>query len=88
MAAKKVARINDSISHGGQIIEGSPTVSVNSRKVARLGDHVQCAIHGLQTIVSASTTVKANSKGVARLDDDISCGAKISTASNNTWAGG
>lgn len=86
--AKGVARINDTITHGGNIIEGSPNSECNSRKIARLGDKVMCIIHGLQTITSASTTVKANGKGVARLDDDISCGAKISSASTNTFAGG
>lgn len=83
---RKVARITDTISHGGQIIEGSPNTFANSLKIARLGDHVQCAIHGLQTITSASTTVKANSKGMARLNDTISCGAVIVTASPNVWA--
>lgn len=87
MTAKRVARINDTISHGGEIIEGSPNSRVNSRKVARLGDQVQCDVHGLQTIVSASTTVKANGKGVARLGDLISCGATITSASNNVLAG-
>jgi len=88
MTAKRVARINDTISHGGEIIEGSPTVSTNSRKVARLGDQVQCDVHGLQTITSASLTVKANGRGVARLGDSISCGATITSASSNVLAGG
>lgn len=86
--AAKVARINDEISHGGFIIEGSPNVEVNSRKVARLGDDVICNVHGPQIITSASSTVKANGIGVARLGDSISCGAVISTASDNTTAGG
>ena len=77
------ARIDDEISHGGNITEGSPDVKVNSRKVARLGDSVECLQHGPQTITSASENVKANNKGVARLGDSISCGATISTASND-----
>lgn len=88
MAARGIARVGDTIDHGGGIIDGSPTVRVNSIKVARLGDPVMCAIHGLQAIASASTTVKANGIGVARLDDSITCGAIIVSASTNTRAGG
>lgn len=88
MALSPVSRIGDAIDHGGSIIEGSPNVECNSIKVARLGDAVMCAIHGLQHISSASTTVKANSIGVARIGDSISCGAVIITGSSNTKAGG
>lgn len=87
MAARKVARINDLISHGGEIIEGSPNVTANGRKVARLNDKVQCDVHGLQMIITASEVAYANSKGIARLDDEISCGALITTASPNVWCG-
>lgn len=78
-----VARVNDSISHGGSITDGSPTYLVNSRRAARLGDPVTCAIHGSQTITSASTNVKAQDRGIARLGDSISCGAVITSASTN-----
>lgn len=84
---KSVARVGDSISHGGGIIQGSPNVFTNGIPTARLGDAVECAIHGLQTITSASTTVRANSKGVARIGDSISCGAVITSGSPNVKAG-
>ena len=88
MTAPAVARIGDPISHGGDITGGSPDVKANSIGVARLGDAVNCVIHGEQTITSASTTVKANSRGVARVGDSISCGATITGGSPNTFAGG
>lgn len=84
----RVARLGDQISHGGPIITASPNVRVNSIRVARLGDRVNCARHGIQTIVGASATVKANSIGVARFGDPISCGAVIAEASPNVIAGG
>jgi uncharacterized Zn-binding protein involved in type VI secretion len=84
---KGVARLNDTISHGGTIVEASPDVKVNGRGVARLGDSVNCSQHGSQTITGASQTVKANSKRVARLNDSISCGAVISSASTDVKIG-
>lgn len=82
-----VARLNDRIDHGGEIISASENTKVNRRKVARLNDLVLCSIHGLQRIITASTTVKCNGRGVARRLDRISCGARISTASENVKAG-
>ena len=76
-----VARLNDEISHGGTIVEASNSVKADGRGIARLGDAVNCAIHGNQTITSASDHVTANGRKVARLNDTISCGAIITTAS-------
>lgn len=83
-----VARLDDEISHGGNITSASPNTFVNGRKVARLNDTVLCRIHGEQTIISASKTVIVNGRGVARIGDNISCGATITTGSLNTFAGG
>lgn len=83
----KVARVGDPISHGGEITGGSTNVLTNGIETARLGDSVECAIHGAQTIVSASQTVTADGKGVARQGDLISCGATITGGSPNTFAG-
>lgn len=46
------ARIGDSISHGGAIIEGSGNVFAEGLGVARMGDKVYCSEHELQTIVA------------------------------------
>ena len=83
----KVARLDDTISHGGKITSASPNSWANGIKIARLNDTVQCDIHGEQTISSASTKAFANSRGIARLGDSISCGATITSASPNVWAG-
>lgn len=83
-----VARVGDLISHGGNIVSGSPNVYCNEQKVARLNDSCACAIHGIQPIISASGTVFANSRGVARLGDSVACGATIVTASSDVYADG
>jgi uncharacterized Zn-binding protein involved in type VI secretion len=82
------ARLNDSISHGGSIVEASGNVTCNGRRVARRGDRVVCVIHGSQTIVGGSSTVSTNGRQTARLGDAISCGAVISSASPDVETGG
>jgi len=82
-----VARIGDAISHGGVIITGSSNVMVNGLGVARLGDSVNCAIHGLRVISTASAITHANGLGVAREGDFVTCGAVIVTGSSNVQSG-
>ncbi|WP_088893215.1 PAAR domain-containing protein [Leptolyngbya ohadii] len=84
----RVARIGDTISHGGNIIGGSPDCYCNGQQVGRLGDPVLCFAHGVQAISSASSTTFANGIGVARLGDSITCGAVISSASPDVWVDG
>lgn len=83
----EVARVDDTIDHGGHITDGSPDVFVNGRKLARLDDPVICDIHGAQHISSASTKTFANTKGWARKGDSISCGAVINSGSSDTFEG-
>jgi uncharacterized Zn-binding protein involved in type VI secretion len=83
-----IARLNDEISHGGHITGASQAVRADGRRVARLGDTVQCDRHGAQTITGASPDVRADGRRVARLGDVISCGATITTASTRVRVNG
>lgn len=78
------ARLGDTISHGGAIVEGSPNTVDNGIPVARLGDAVICDIHGGQVISSASPDCFVNGIPRARFGDSISCGAIIVSASPDT----
>ncbi|RMD87197.1 MAG: hypothetical protein D6813_13900 [Calditrichaeota bacterium] len=80
-----VARVGDSISHGGVITSGSLKLFENGVSLARVGDAVICNIHGAQTIISGSTKVFENGLGVARVGDSISCGAIITTGSTKIF---
>jgi uncharacterized Zn-binding protein involved in type VI secretion len=82
-----VARIGDTIDHGGAITGGSSDVIANGLGVARVGDAVLCDEHGIQAITGGSATVITNGKGTARIGDGISCGATIVTGSSDVIAG-
>lgn len=51
---RTVAVVGDRLTHGAEIMTGSPTRKANGRPVARLGDIVKCPLHGKQTIVTCS----------------------------------
>jgi uncharacterized Zn-binding protein involved in type VI secretion len=72
----------------GYILDGSPNVFCNGLPLARVGDPVECFIHGAQSISGGSGTVFANGSGVARVGDPCSCGAIISSGSPNVFVGG
>jgi uncharacterized Zn-binding protein involved in type VI secretion len=78
------ARVGDAISHGGNIVAGSPDTLVNLIPAARLGDAVMCDQHDEQTITSASIDTFVNDLGAARVGDSISCGATITSGSPDT----
>ena len=80
----EIARVGDSISHGGSIVTGSTTTQVNNRPVAREGDTVQCDIHGTQVITGGSPNLVDENKNVARIGDPVSCGAVITSGSEDS----
>ena len=83
---QSVARVGDTLSHGGSITSGSPNVTVSGARVARIGDPAACAIHGAVTITGGSGVALANTKGIARIGDGCSCGATITSGSASVLA--
>lgn len=80
------ARVGDPISHGGTIITGSISRLQGGVGVARQGDLVACAIHGVQTIITGSTDVILDGVGVARVGDVVSCGATITSGALDSFS--
>lgn len=80
-----IARKGDPGSHGGVILDGSPTFGVNSRDVARVGDLYGCPEHGPNAIVSGSPDFYADGRKVARVGDPTACGAVITAGSPDTF---
>ena len=77
-----VARVGDTSSHGGAILNGSPNLNAEGRPVARVGDTLQCPSHGPQPIVSSPITGKTNQGRVlAVVGARAACGATITTGS-------
>ncbi|MBV8159121.1 MAG: PAAR domain-containing protein, partial [Dyella sp.] len=47
--ATAVARLGDTLSHGGTITSASPNWQCNGIPIARVGDTANCSVHGLVT---------------------------------------
>jgi len=82
-----MVRQGDAISHGGSITGGAARTTAEGKPVARQGDAVSCAKHGLQTITGGSATVQVEGKPVARVGDLVSCGATIVSGASSVIAG-
>ena len=74
---KPLIRVGDPSSHGGTVMEGSDTMIVDGKPVARLGDKVSCPIHGDTTIDSGSETYLTDGRPTARDGDTTACGATL-----------
>ncbi|QAU34921.1 PAAR domain-containing protein [Janthinobacterium sp. 17J80-10] len=76
---KGVIRIGDPTSHGGQVIAGAPTKTVNGIPVARVGDACTCPKKGHSGCVVAEgdPTVMIEGIPVAFHGHKTSCGASL-----------
>jgi uncharacterized Zn-binding protein involved in type VI secretion len=85
MAAKPVARLGDTGSHGGEIISAASTIFVNNKPVARVGDMYACSKHGNNPIVTGAKSVFGQGKLVAHVGSKTACGATITSGSPDTF---
>jgi uncharacterized Zn-binding protein involved in type VI secretion len=78
-----VARIGDPSDHGGSIVSGSSTRTVDGKQCARVGDMHSCPRpgHGTTPITSGSPSTSVDGRAIARVGSGVGCGAVISAGS-------
>lgn len=80
--------VGDKTSHGGVVIEGSPTNDINGKGIARVGDKVTCprkGCHSPTTIaVSGDVTIIVDGRPVALHGDKTACGATLISSQFST----
>lgn len=70
--------LGDRTSHGGTVLEGDPTATINGKPVARVGDKVSCPkCKGVFPITSGDDTFLFSDKAAARHGDTVACGATL-----------
>lgn len=83
-----LAFVGTGLSHGGHVVTGSPTVTINNLPLARVGDLATCTIHGSVIIISGSSSSNVGGHQIARLGDICSCGAiLVAPGSTNATCG-
>lgn len=82
----KVTRIGDVGTHGAVVITGRDNHYVNGLPVARVGDLVNCPLHGVNRIVATTApTVYTNNGQNSHLGSLTECGAMIITGSDDMY---
>ncbi|ALM53972.1 PAAR domain-containing protein [Halomonas huangheensis] len=83
-----VVLLGDATTHGGRVISGQSTYTVNGKPVAVVGDKVTCPKkgHGVCSIIEGHPTITVNGKAVAFHGCATSCGAKLISSSNSSHA--
>jgi uncharacterized Zn-binding protein involved in type VI secretion len=76
--------LGDKTSHGGAVLEASPTSDIAGIGIARMGDKASCPIHGDSQIVSGDMTLIIDGKPAARHGDQTGCGAALIAGQQTT----
>lgn len=80
--------VGDATDHGGQVIQGAPTATINGIPIARVGDAVTCPRkgHGMTVIATGDANMLVDGKPVARHGDKTACGATLLASQTLTTA--
>ncbi|WP_414499397.1 PAAR domain-containing protein [Zymobacter sp. IVIA_12111.31 C1] len=86
MAGGRVIRVGDMTTHGGTVIEGDPTMIINGRAAARVGDLVACPVClGVYPIIEGNPGLTSNGKPIAYEGCRTACGAQLILKENATF---
>ena len=80
--------LGDATNHGGKVIQGAPTATINGIAIARVGDAVTCPKrgHGTTVIATGDANMLVDGKPVARHGDTTACGAVLISSQTLTTA--
>lgn len=86
MADLEIARLGDTSTHGGFIITSADRTYCEGEKIARVGDLLDCPIHGINPIVSGSGDHYVEDQACARSSSTTACGAVIIGGASRTFS--
>ena len=72
-----IVRLGDSSDHGGVVSSGAAKWDCEGQPVARVGDILECPLHGPQPSVEGSSTWECEGAAIARHGDHAACGAAL-----------
>ena len=88
---KDVILVGDTTTHGGKVITGSSTDSVNGRAIARLGDLVDCPAtypggkaHGVNRIIEGDASTLLEGVPLALEGHRSKCGCQLVGSGNGS----
>lgn len=86
--SRPIIVVGDATDHGGKVIQGAPTATINGIPIARIGDPVTCPRkgHGTTVIATGDANMLVDGKPVARHGDKTACGATLIASQTLTTA--
>ena len=75
--SRRLIVVGDATTHGGKVISGAADHTVQDRPVARLGDEVDCPLHGVNRIVEGEPGFDIGGRPVALEGHRTACGAVL-----------
>jgi len=71
--------LGDKTMHGGEVISASSTMVINNKKVALIGDEVNCPKenHGINSIIEGSSAWSSDGKSVVVDGCHCECGCQV-----------
>jgi uncharacterized Zn-binding protein involved in type VI secretion len=75
--AKRMIVVGDPTTHGGNVISGSDSDTIEGKPMARLGDLVSCPKHGVNAIVEGDTSFTLDGRPVALEGHHTACGSAL-----------
>lgn len=88
MAARLIARLGDTGTHGGAIITSYEAVWCEGPQVAGIGDIYNCPIHGPNPIVTGSPNSTFEGRKCAHHGSVTECGALIISGATKSYVNG
>lgn len=83
-----IMRLGDTSDHGGAIISAASRTKAEGAFIARVGDILDCPIHGPNPIVEGSPNTRCEGAMVARQGDHTACGAALISGASRTFVNG
>ncbi len=77
--SKGLVLLGDKTTHGGQVISAAASFTVNSKKVALVGDMVNCPFpeHGTNQIIEGSAEWSSDGKAIVVDGCKCQCGCQV-----------
>lgn len=84
---RNIVLVGDPTTHGGRVMTGSETDTIDGRAIARMGDLVDCPLHGVGPIIEGDTHTLLEGRPMALEGHRAECGCRLLAGHGNGSVG-
>lgn len=82
-----ICTLNATSDHGGRIVTSAAKTYYEGNLAARIGDELDCPIHGINPIIEGSSKTIVEGRKLARQGDHTACGAALISICTRSYDG-